>query len=355
MFLNDDRVCIVADSALELMISIHLRTTLLENLKNVDLVLTDQTIDSETLYRSGRQAKVFRNIYYIHVRKIMSLHIWAFEPKYLSKIILESYIQKLPQYDIFISSEYADGFSNLAYYKLKKKNEQLRGYILGEGYFGLEPFSIEIKKRLSDKKRSTRFCLYMQEAVAIISMRKDLVKSHLPVIEMPIFSKNSLSFNSMNKFWNYRSNHKYKKVIIFEESYFYNGEKVNDYELIENIVKVVGENNVTIRLHPRNRYNRFSELNVDVIHDNIPWELTMLNEDMNGKWLVSIRSGSVIDTAIFMDELNIHRILLYNLVENANANEYGRANTIERIVNKQRDDFIVPKNVKELNEFLCKI
>ena len=69
-----------------------------------------------------------------------------------------------------------------------------------------------------------------------------------------------------------------RDVIFFEESYYNDGILTGDVELVENLAKIYGKDNIIVKVHPRNKENRFKKLgyttNVDL---TIPWEAIALN------------------------------------------------------------------------------
>lgn len=89
-----------------------------------------------------------------------------------------------------------------------------------------------------------------------------------------------------------------RDVIFFEESYYNDGILTGDVELVENLAKIYGKDNIIVKVHPRNKENRFKKLgyttNVDL---TIPWEAIALNiEGMENKTLVTMTSTALIST-----------------------------------------------------------
>ena len=46
--------------------------------------------------------------------------------------------------------------------------------------------------------------------------------------------------------------------VVFEESHSFEGFEVPDVEIVDKVANKVGRNNIMIKIHPRNPYNRIS-------------------------------------------------------------------------------------------------
>lgn len=88
-----------------------------------------------------------------------------------------------------------------------------------------------------------------------------------------------------------------EKVIFFEESYFKDGIQVNDLEVVKQLEEQYGKDNIFIKIHPRNKTNRFKELGYKTnINTDIPWEVIAMNIDINNKILATMTSTAVINS-----------------------------------------------------------
>jgi hypothetical protein len=106
-----------------------------------------------------------------------------------------------------------------------------------------------------------------------------------------------------------------RKYIFMEESYFVEGLKINDVELVEQIAARVGKENIMIKIHPRNPVNRFKQAGFKTNENmSIPWELIVMNTgDISDKILITIASSSVM-TPILLFGKKVHVYSLYNLI-----------------------------------------
>lgn len=106
-----------------------------------------------------------------------------------------------------------------------------------------------------------------------------------------------------NKIFNFNMNvDSYRqKVIFFEESYYADGYKVDDVEIVNQIASIVGKENTFVKIHPRNPENRFEKLGYYTNKNtSIPWEVIAMNLDLSDKILITIASVSVIMPCVML-------------------------------------------------------
>ena len=96
----------------------------------------------------------------------------------------------------------------------------------------------------------------------------------------------------------------YKKdFIIFEESFVRDGFDIDDLELYRIIFKVIGEENVSVKLHPRSKENRFSDFACDVhLPEGVPWEAILLSGQFKNVNLMALASGSIINSRLLLGD-----------------------------------------------------
>ena len=80
-----------------------------------------------------------------------------------------------------------------------------------------------------------------------------------------------------------------------EEAFFDDKIPSNDLELVLRIAEIVGKDQMIIKLHPRNKVNRFQEYGFQTMqHTQVPWEITLMDEDITDKILFTISSIALI-------------------------------------------------------------
>lgn len=89
-----------------------------------------------------------------------------------------------------------------------------------------------------------------------------------------------------------------KKYVILEESFKADGHVNNAEEWFTVIIDLVGEKNVVLKTHPRNRGNSYHERRIQVFDAPIAWEAMIAAENMDDKVLITYTSGSGINTKL---------------------------------------------------------
>lgn len=180
-------------------------------------------------------------------------------------------------------------------------------------------------------------------------------KPKFPVYEIPPIQRTDEKLiRELNQIFMYDSlKEEYSyKYVFFEESYFADGYMVNDIELVNEISKIVGKENILVKIHPRNHVNRFKELGYATNQiTSIPWEIIALNMEIEKKILITIASGSVMHPTIIMG-MEIKAIMLFNLKELETQLLEDLINIIESICGMNPQSYSIPDNYKELNVIL---
>lgn len=93
------------------------------------------------------------------------------------------------------------------------------------------------------------------------------------------------------------------------------GKKIGELELAIDIAKVVGRDNLIIKVHPRDSKERFEKCGLKVFQNSdAPWEAIQLSGDYSEKIFLTVCSGSVFSiNAILKDTPQI--FFLYNLCD----------------------------------------
>lgn len=146
----------------------------------------------------------------------------------------------------------------------------------------------------------------------------------------------------------------YDEKYIFFEDGAQDWEKASDIELVNLIADKVGKENIIIRIHPRNLVNRFKKLGYKTNQDtSIPWEILVANMDIKNKVLITMYSQCVITPEILMG-VKGQAIILANLdsnYEESNHEIFGFMN--RAYFEKDKEHYIVPKNIDEFNEVIA--
>lgn len=268
-----------------------------ERIKSVgcfNQVFYSETLD-ESRYRVKRTRiqRIFGDIFPVHQLKTYL----KFEHKYT---------------DLYVAN--FDGFTQMIFNGLSHKNKKLRLHLYEDG---ISTYCL-FKKYYNDMKEyygtdNSIFKVFMRDKV----YKKRNVYGNLD--EIHVFNPNIMTWNPgctitgidridptdvqykklINEIFSYENSiDKYdSKYIYFEESFFADGYRVNDIELIQKLANQVGKENIMIKIHPRNPENRFEKLGYKTNKDtSIPWELILLNIDnITNKVFITIASQAILN------------------------------------------------------------
>jgi len=154
----------------------------------------------------------------------------------------------------------------------------------------------------------------------------DWQKDNITVSKIaPIDKRDNKIVATLNSIFGYDSDgDKYdKKFLFMEESFFADKYPVNDEEIVKGIAEIVGEENLMVKLHPRNSENRFAPLGIKTNTTfGTPWELIALNQDLQNCTLISISSSSILQPYLLFGT-PMHCYALLNTLEERPGNMKG--------------------------------
>lgn len=136
-----------------------------------------------------------------------------------------------------------------------------------------------------------------------------------PVKRMPTLDLNSTPLRLLyEKVWG-RAQIPRERYIFFEEASLQDKYPCNDFELFEIVAEKVGRNNIIVKRHPRNRYDRFTPAGYRVMeNETIPWEVVLLQNDISNKVLITLTSGAVMTPQLIFNK-PIPSIHLVNMMQ----------------------------------------
>lgn len=347
---------IVADSALELLLSIQVKLTLLKD-DIVDIILTDRTNGTKEVYLKLREKKVFQNVYYAEANCFPYGKYKKFIPESLQQKLYNSackrgvnkILGKKQKYNHFITAE-TDYFSRNVYKVLKEDNAS--PILLGEGilpYCGLEANLLSRLGTADDDLIRDYECIWVYGP----QIRKMAYAELLPIPSVMINKEKLVEI--LNYIYDYKPHkHVYEnKIIFFEESYSTDGGSDNAVEFIQKLITWYRKEQIVIKRHPRDVEDRFTDMGIQTVEPySIPWEVFLLNGDCRNCVLLSANSGSVYLAKLwdFTDEtlscIMLAKILKYEYGNSPMLIEYY--NFLEETFYKQYN-YCVPKDMEELH------
>lgn len=131
-----------------------------------------------------------------------------------------------------------------------------------------------------------------------------------------------------------------------------------DLKVLGHIAEVVGRGNVIVKTHPRGDARRFLDLGYDVLaSENLPWELTLLNQDVSSITVLSFLSTAAISPFRFKGA-NPNTIILSGLDPQLAARalepgQYSMYLSLIEMIGSGR--IFVPSSLSELDSILSRI
>lgn len=147
-----------------------------------------------------------------------------------------------------------------------------------------------------------------------------------------------------------------EKYIFLEEAFYCDGIASTDVELVEELAQMVGKENIIIKLHPRNDYDRFTPRGFKVMKKNkAPWEMTLLNADLSSKVFVTVSSTSALTSGIVFEKpfTSIFLFKIMTLGKNIqvrNNDFLDFYKLLEHSINSKALQIFTPANAKEFKE-----
>ena len=359
-------ILIIANTYFQLITAINLKLIVLKD-ENVDLIITDMSIDYERIANNVKKVNLFNSVQIAYSNKICykKNKLIKYKSLFFWKNTLKKFIDKENyNYDVFMFFNY-DVLTYSVFNKIYEQNKNIKVHRYEEGYCSyLFDFShliitkvykifrkLSRKPRLEDKME--KYYFYHPDIV--------LFKANYEYAKIPTLDRNNAELlKILNTVFNYeqvKNEDNYnKKYIFFEECFFCDNLGVDDFELIMKIADIVGKENLLVKLHPRNKVDRFSKYGITTNKTiGMPWEVIQMNNNFSDKVFLTIASGSVLASKLYFGD-SIKTYLLFNCtnkMSNMVGEEYFAY--LKKIQEKFGiDDFYIPNNKEEFIDTLKK-
>lgn len=124
-------------------------------------------------------------------------------------------------------------------------------------------------------------------------------------------------------------------------------------EILKSVEKFISAKNILIKLHPRTSQNPYND-NYQILQTSIPWEVIMLNEEVENKVLMSLSSTACFTPKLIFDE-EPTVIFLYKIFLKKDFKAFDAFVQKVRKLYRNQERFFIPQSVKELTTILEKI
>lgn len=350
----------ICDQSFEFFNIINLQTSINENIPS-DIIFSDKNNFSNIIDKI-KEKKLFENVY--------TLQIKEFENSFYSRERKERYSIVLNPRDYISFPDFTDYYTDvwinisnihakLEYYNLVKLGMRPKIHLIQEGianYTFINSISEEDAAweqnygDLAFSKNIEDNYIYRVNAFAGSGIEN---KSLLPIDE----NKEKI-LQIMEDLYGRVSLPK-QKWIYMETSLFDMNIMANEFEIFENLAKIVGKENIIVKQHPRNKIDRYRPLGYQVMEAaEVPWEVMILEniEEIKNKVVCSVFSQSLFSPydvfnieakSIMLLKLLRHHVFFY---EKKEWKQY--ISETEREINREILQMYTPENEDELGSIV---
>lgn len=314
-------VILECDSLIQLLLGLQVVNTKFDNC-TIDLLMYNSMPNSKQLIKRLKNSGLFRNCFLVEnelaigakklsffgkIRKFFAWQKMLFFPNLFTKKI----IPNLGVYDYFVycaNGIFIDGLFNYCYRRNRniksfRYEGSLSSYLkLDENKRGKrrEQFETLVKKIFHKQDLwsfpKKYFFLFPELVMYSIPGEVDSFPN-LRDMSQPLKEKLFQIFDlSESDCVPYE-----KKFIGFEDGNLFYQNDNSEVSLFKNTNKIVGSDNLFVRLHPRRKENRFIQFGIDSSISKQPWEIILLKKSMDKKVFISFGSGSIYTSLVYFN------------------------------------------------------
>ncbi len=195
------------------------------------------------------------------------------------------------------------------YYTLKKSAPGLVCAIYEEGIFNysapqllLQNGKLPGRVRLAEKMNVLRGRKsILQDVQAFYCMYPQLYQGPLPVRQIPACDAADIQAILQPVFFTDHAKTEYQQKYIYLSSIcdFEGGAPIHELELVKNIAMLVGEDELLIKVHPRDDPERFRKEGLTVAENSaVPWEVIQMGLDEKRHVLLTATSASILSGSL---------------------------------------------------------
>lgn len=350
------------DSVYQLMNAIQIKLSLLPE-EDADLLLSDHTDFGEIVGRV-EQSNIFSSVKRLYSRKKADQY-WSFTKEEQKEISHhpEDYVDiKLLEKkytDFYLSFETA--YAKLMYYAMVRKENTLKVHLFEDG---MATYVCDVEKRCREDGMDHEF---YKDQKFLNNIKRLLVyeptlftgPSALPfdIEKIPAIQAKDEKIRQIFFQVFGRGEMPKEPFIFLEEAFLDDKVPSNDLELFLETAKIVGKENIVVKLHPRNKENRFEKYGIHTMkHTSVPWELFLMEHDITQKVLFTVSSNASLTSKLIFGK-NMNAIMLYPmfigktwLMSNPNFKEYHEK-AVKKF-NEDRKNIYCPHSFEEIREIL---
>lgn len=314
------RIITVVNTYYQLITAIRIKETLWANCL-VDLVISDQSNNSNKIINKLNEMQYFDIVYWIHNKVLCgnSGDLAAMVTK--SRLIVFGLNRKNHlgnnKYDELVYYN-ADIYTYGLFASLIKRNSKLVCSRYEEGVLSYSDslFLYNSRLRYIDKLRRSIFKNTLEtQTQYFYCFFPALYKGKLIVKEIPKIEDYKKIGETLMEIFAVDAEmlHITEKYIFFTSVYdFEGGHPIGETKLVLEIADLVGKDNLIVKMHPRDNRNVFQKHGIHVYTQSaVPWEAIQLNSDFSKKVFLTVNSGSVLGANMILKD-RAKSYFLYN-------------------------------------------
>ena len=352
-------VLIVCNTFFQILVATYIRLKLYED-DTVDIIISNHSNDSEQIAENTRKTGIYSNVIFVRNKKTKKygtglLHTISYIFRRAIEIIRNEIIvrriARKERYDVLFIANISI-FTILLYNHLLKKNKKLQLNLFEEGLSNYSRFYTYADNPDSLHRKWVNKKGIINSLHKLYLFNRQYLEWNVPDAEIVQLEKINIHDKSFSNIINTifgvaEMIDKYdRKIIFFEESHFADGFEVPDVELVNQIAGKFGKENIMIKIHPRNKINRFAALGYKTnVNTNIPWEVIVLNQDLSDKILVTISSLSVLNPYLYFGITSQSYSLLNCLKEKPGYMKGELGDFMQKVYESHPDLFLAPQTI----------
>lgn len=146
-----------------------------------------------------------------------------------------------------------------------------------------------------------------------------------------------------------------EKYIFFGSSRAIDGYETNETQIVLKIADMVGKENLSIKMHPRDTRNVYEEYGIKVNRSSsVPWEVIQMNHDFSEHIFFTMSSGSVISGCALLGD-KIKTYLLYPMDKEKDKKFYNFCEiSLKRLILKLQEGGLCNRHqiINTMGEYL---
>ena len=313
--MDNKRIICLCTTFFQLLTAIQMRRTLFSE-DRFTVVITDGSNGSEKICEKLKEMQIFDDVLYAKGTRENAAGFGSYKNKisryiqYFRKGPLTSYLKG--RYDLFLAFN-INWYSFILFNALQIDNHDIQAAKYEEGlvsYYADEHRSdFAFFQKIWKVKKVLRQPTIFQRLKSFYCFYPDFYEGKLLPVQIPSISSDDKWFReTLCSLFDIEADKlSYdKKFIYFAsmlDSELLKG-KSGEFDIVKDIVDVVGKDNFMVKLHPReDNPQRYYDLGVAIdTNSNVPFEIIQLVRDFSDKIFITCLSGSVINFASIVPE-----------------------------------------------------